>query len=650
MRHLYLVLLSLTLFVSCDQTIGLISPEKEKNKTPVTLDRLFSEASRLNKEGMYKQALDVNRWALDSVMHDTTRILFIRQRIIFLNKEYGADSAIAGTHKYLEFGRKISDSYAINYSHFLLAHYHRVKGEYEESQKFALEGIRLAEESEDNTRKAIISVLLANMLNDLGNYQGAEMVALEALPITQQSRRKSALFNALAVANSGLENYGEKIYWMQESLELEGDLLDKLILENNLAMGYYRNDNKTKARNILEDLTNKTNWELLYSERDSVEVNVQRARLLSNLALVGSETGRPGIMDLYNEAEQIWENSGKPSDQASLYLRMAEFQKEDLSTARELALRSLEKAREAGNTTRLLEALEFLTPISPQPKAYAIEYMQLSDSIQKANNKVRDAFARYQYDVERTRRENKRLEAEGREKELALERSKVRTIALSIGIALLLAGGFQSYRLMQTRHLLEQSEEIRNTETRISKRIHDELANDLFNTMSFAELHNLTDKETKNELLTNLENIYKRTRNISRENAAIPEDSDFGQVITSLVSQYRSNQTNILLKGLKDTNWNKVEQHRKEALYRVLQELMVNMKKHSEANLVVLSFSQNGKSLEITYKDNGKGMDLKGDFQKGGMQNMQSRLTQTGGRFKVKSAEGKGVQVKMFYG
>jgi signal transduction histidine kinase len=56
----------------------------------------------------------------------------------------------------------------------------------------------------------------------------------------------------------------------------------------------------------------------------------------------------------------------------------------------------------------------------------------------------------------------------------------------------------------------------------------------------------------------------------------------------------------------------------------VLQELLVNMKKHSKAQNVVIRFEQTGKQMTIQYTDDGVGMPSGNNFGNG--------LTNTGTR------------------
>lgn len=58
------------------------------------------------------------------------------------------------------------------------------------------------------------------------------------------------------------------------------------------------------------------------------------------------------------------------------------------------------------------------------------------------------------------------------------------------------------------------------TETRISKKLHDKLVNDVYYVPSFAETQDLSTEGNKETLLKDLDNIYSRTRNISKK--AVP--------------------------------------------------------------------------------------------------------------------------------
>jgi len=68
------------------------------------------------------------------------------------------------------------------------------------------------------------------------------------------------------------------------------------------------------------------------------------------------------------------------------------------------------------------------------------------------------------------------------------------------------------------------------------------------------------------------------------------------------------------------------------------------MKKHSEANLVALSFANTSKYLEIKYSDNGKGSDPQ-TFSKKGLLNAENRIVVLKGTFTFDLEANKGFKV-----
>jgi len=74
----------------------------------------------------------------------------------------------------------------------------------------------------------------------------------------------------------------------------------------------------------------------------------------------------------------------------------------------------------------------------------------------------------------------------------------------------------------------------------------------------------------------------------------------------------------------------------------VLQELMVNMQKHSSAKLVALSFDKKGNNFSINYSDNGVGVDLNSLEIKNGLLNVETRIKSINGSITFTSSLNKG--------
>lgn len=184
-----------------------------------------------------------------------------------------------------------------------------------------------------------------------------------------------------------------------------------------------------------------------------------------------------------------------------------------------------------------------------------------------------------------------------------------------------------------------------DTETRISKKLHDELANDVFHAMAFAETQDLSTTENKELLLTNLDTIYSRTRNISKENSIIETGINFAGNLKEMMAAFNTQEVNILVTGWESCPWNILKDETKITLYRVLQELLVNMKKHSKCSLVVITFKKNKNKLEIDYSDNGLGATSEEINMKNGLQNVENRILGIKGTITFDTISKKGFKV-----
>jgi len=91
----------------------------------------------------------------------------------------------------------------------------------------------------------------------------------------------------------------------------------------------------------------------------------------------------------------------------------------------------------------------------------------------------------------------------------------------------------------------------------------------------------------------------------------------------------------------------------KMAVYRIMQEGMTNIAKHSGASLVRLSFRKADGRIELSIQDNGQGFDIQGTLsvEKGirgmGLGSMQERAEHSGGSFLIDSKEGKGTVLRV---
>ena len=96
---------------------------------------------------------------------------------------------------------------------------------------------------------------------------------------------------------------------------------------------------------------------------------------------------------------------------------------------------------------------------------------------------------------------------------------------------------------------------------------------------------------------------------------------------------------------------NEVPEPLKMVIFRVLQEAMNNIAKHSDADFVRLCFKKTDGAIALTVEDSGRGFDpekalsLKNSEKRFGITSMKERTELTGGSFAIKSIPGSGTAI-----
>ncbi len=116
--------------------------------------------------------------------------------------------------------------------------------------------------------------------------------------------------------------------------------------------------------------------------------------------------------------------------------------------------------------------------------------------------------------------------------------------------------------------------------------------------------------------------------------------------------EFRVIYSNVRIEKQIDVQENEVPEPLKMVIFRVLQEAMNNIVKHSDADLVRLCFKKTDATIWLTIEDNGRGFDLEGALslnssEKGfGITSMKERTELAGGSFAIESTPGAGTVVR----
>lgn len=198
-----------------------------------------------------------------------------------------------------------------------------------------------------------------------------------------------------------------------------------------------------------------------------------------------------------------------------------------------------------------MRSLTFLisNKLKKKPSTYVSDYIRLNDSIIKVRINDKDQFIKIKYDSDQNREENLKLKVQKSENALQLEQQKNKNLHLYFVVGIIMISIFLSNFLV-AKNKRERIKTSSNTEIRIAKKIHDKLANDVYHTMAFAETQDLYTNQNKEILLTNLDTIYSRMRNISKENSSIETGPQFVSNLKEMIAAFNSPTINVLINGI----------------------------------------------------------------------------------------------------
>ena len=494
------------------------------------------------------------------------------------------------------------------------------------------DSLKLVHLKENKIYEAIEDLrLIAIGQNKIGYYFDSEVSTVEALKLIEESSEsdtliesRKGLYNQLGKNYRTNFQYENSLIAYNNALKFSRTLKDSITILNNKATIFKDLKQYSKA---LEQLNLALNKKII--EKNMIEY----AMILDNLGMVQFKLNDTNALYNLNKALQIREGqknlSGIYSSNKSLAIYY--FDRNEKKQALHYANKAYAAAMTLNSITYIDDALSLFVTMSEDPKIVAFKTINDSITKQKQLAENKNAFIKYNVEKEKEKTAEAKLQQQ-KEKGQKL-------LFLILGISILILAVLVIL-LLRSRHKKEKIIQVHKTEARISKKVHDEVANDVYQLM--AKLQGKYRDDEK--IMDALEVIYNKTRDISKENSAIEIGNDFSEQLKDLLLSYETDRTAISTRYLASLDWKIVPKIKKETIYRVLQELMTNMKKYSNATAVLLTFHQNGKKITIDYTDNGIGCILK---NKNGLQNVENRIHALKGSIIFDSEPGNGFRSKI---
>lgn len=453
--------------------------------------------------------------------------------------------------------------------------------------------------------------LIAEVQTQLGLIHESEKSLIEALKILENLNKeeysiesKITIHNHLGRIYSTQKNYPKALEFFNKALNSTTDPTHINSINNNKAFVYEEQKNYSLAE---KEYLKVYNYSLKSNDRQKI------ARSLDNLGSVRSKMGDPAALTNLLEALEIRKEIDYLKGMFTSYYNLSKhYKSKDRNKSLEYADKAYSISLLTNNVILKQTALELKVSLKEDNELK--EYLKIRDSINNFERLSRDNYAALKYEKES---EIKRADMSQLKKE--------RWIIFSVFLIFLFV---IIYFFLRIKHSKEKQLKIHETESRISKKIHDELANDVYGAM--IQLQN--DTVNIPLVVNDLENIYQSARDISQEKSVYKSAQEFVSDLRLMLSSFSSEQVNVIVKGLTDEIWNDVAQDSMVTIYRVLKELLVNMKKHSQASIASIIFKKDHKELNIIYTDNGIGTEASDTNKGSGLLNAESRIKAINGK------------------
>ena len=323
-------------------------------------------------------------------------------------------------------------------------------------------------------------------------------------------------YNNLGVTSCNLKNYNDAKRFYNKALPFASDSIDRIMTANNIAIVYHNQKRYNKAVSIYKKLLDSLGSKSEFYPK--ILINYSRSKWFQNSKY--NPVGNYLIAEkLSRKAGDDWTTDAAYSYLSAYYLNKAK------DSSRYYATKMLDLSKKLKYPADELEALQILVKVAhdEENQEFFDRFVTLQDSVLLAQNKAKNQFALIRFESEKTKSENLILQKEKVLQKFKMEKQKLMIWLLIVIFVCAGSAGFMWVRRRRKRLILEAENKLQEQRLDFSKKVHDVVANGLYEVISTIENQNDIPKE---KILDKLEIMYEKSRDLSYEDHKDIKNSD----------------------------------------------------------------------------------------------------------------------------
>lgn len=568
---------------------------------------------------------------------------------------------------------KLNDTSALQASTNNLGSYYLFSEQMDSSYYYYSKKLGYFKSNDISIEKAETLSALADIQQEEKLYNGAELDAINAIKILNRLSENEdtlylnwSLYNLLAIISKNTLNKNKTLEYYDKSISYTKEMEDGFTYEifsiNNKANAYRTFGEYSKALDLFNALLEE-------KEKYNEDEPDFYPTLLLNIAKTKFESGDYKFLEVEDYLKKAYDTFKTIEFQNGIMATALEFSRlylkhNEHNKAKQYGLEALKVSDEVSNNEYKMKALLTLSYLyeGEKGKDFLRKHIRLSDSLQSEERQVRNKFARVKFDTDQIEAENEQISREN----ILLLGSLLGLFIIGVSVYIIILQRAKNKELELVQEQQKANEEIYNLmlvqqdkveearaqeKIRVSKELHDGVLGRLFGVRLSLDSLNFSDGK---EAMTNRANYIGQLKTIEEDIRKISHEmnTDFvsGSGFMDIVSELIENQSKAY--GLKydfkytdDLSWEFVSNRTKINVYRILQESLQNIHKHSGAQSVKVQVLRENDSVIMYIVDDGKGFDTSKSKKGIGLKNMNSRISDIEGEISFASEINKGTKV-----